>query len=59
MEPLENNTLQIRNIALKNRKVFLSDGSLGEFDSDGLLAVSRANSVQLLLIPGFELVESS
>ncbi|GHU22231.1 hypothetical protein FACS1894172_15560 [Spirochaetia bacterium] len=49
----ESTTMRIENPGLKNRKIFLTDGSIGQFDGEGFIEVSIENSVHLLLIPGF------
>lgn len=53
---VETGTVKICNINLKGRKLYLPDGSIGEFDKEGVLEMSAENAQQLLKIPGFTLM---
>lgn len=39
---------------MKGRKLFLNDGSVGEFDSDGYIDVSEEDALRLLKIPVYK-----
>jgi hypothetical protein len=48
--------VKVYNSNLKGKKLYLPDGSIGEFDGEGILEMSALNAQQLLTIPGFTLI---